>query len=113
VIYDVWIGTKERTETTQLAQELVLSKGVRAKASPALAVALDLRDDPSCEAASRIVDRAIEHGDRRSLRLLGNLTLRRGCGPRKSEDCYACLRGDHRLTDAITAVAKRNEPKLE
>ena len=112
VIYDTWTGTKERTETTQLAQDLVLARSVREKASPALAVALDLRDTQQCEEVSKIVDRAIEHGDRRSLRPLGGLTLRYGCGPRKSEDCYPCLRSDHRVTDAISAVLARPKPKL-
>jgi hypothetical protein len=112
VIYDTWTGTKDRTETTQLAQDLVLTRSVREKASPALAVALDLRDTQQCEEVSKIVDRAIEHGDRRSLRPLGKLTLRFGCGPRKSEDCFPCLRGDHRVTDAISAVLGRPKPKL-
>jgi hypothetical protein len=112
VIYEVWVGTRGKTPTTQLAKELVFTKEVRAKASPALAVALDLRSTKDCEETKAIVQRAIEHADRRSVRLLGKLSLRYGCGPRKNQDCYACLRGEHLITDAITAARKRPTPKL-
>jgi hypothetical protein len=112
VIYDVWIGTKGRTPTTQLAEALVFTKEVRAKASPALAVALDLRQSGTCEQVKPVVMRAIEHGDRRSLRLLGKLTLRYGCGKGKAKDCWECLRGEDTITDAINAARKRPAPKL-
>lgn len=112
VIYEVWVGTKKRTETTRLAEELVFLPDVRKKASPALAIALDLRDAQTCEQVKLIVDRAIEHGDRRSLRLLGNLTMRQGCGPGKGQDCWACLRGEDKLTDAVKAVLGRAGPKF-
>lgn len=112
VIYDIWVGTKGRTPTTELAEALVFTKEVRAKASPALAVALDLREAETCEQVKPVVMRAIEHGDRRSLRLLGKLTLRYGCGPGKVKDCWECLRGEDTITDAINAARKRPEPKL-
>jgi hypothetical protein len=112
VIYDIWVGTKGRTATTQLAEALVFTKEVRQKASPALAVTLDLRLAGSCEEVKPIVARAIEHADRRSVRLLVKLTLRFGCGPHKSKDCYECLRGDDTISDAINAARKRPEPKL-
>jgi len=110
LIYDVWVGTKERNELTQLAEELVMTRDVRGKASPALAVALDLRKASSCEQSAAVLPRAIEHGDRRSQHLLGQLTTRRGCGPDHTQDC-TCLKDNAALGEAIKAVAKRQEPK--
>lgn len=112
VMYEIWVGTRKRTPTTELAEQLVYTKEVREKASPALAVALDLRAAETCEEAKPVVARAVEHGDRRSLRLLGKLTMRYGCGKHKSQDCWACLRGEDTLTDALKAVGKRPAPKL-
>ena len=112
VIYDLWVGTPKRTPTTELAEQLVYTKEVRQKASPALAVALDLREADTCEQVKPVVARAVEEGDRRSLRLLGKLTLRYGCGKGKGQDCWACLREEDTLTDALKAVVKRPPPKL-
>ena len=78
LIYDVWVGTKDRNELTQLAEELVMTRDVRGKASPALAVALELRKAATCEQSAAVLPRAIEHGDRRSQHLLGQLTARAG-----------------------------------
>jgi hypothetical protein len=110
-LYDVWTGTLRRSDATRLAEELVYSKSVRARASAALAVVLDLREAEQCEQVLAILTRATEHGDRRSLRVLGKLLTRRGCGPKKADDCYACLRGGNRLADAIQAVKLRPAPK--
>ncbi len=55
LIYEVWTATAQRTTATDLARSLIYSKEVRAKASKALAVALDLRDADSCEKKSRSV----------------------------------------------------------
>ncbi len=112
IMYEVWVGTPERTSTTELAEALLYTREVREKVSPALRVALDLRAKEECEDLLPVVERALEHGDQRSVRLLGKLTLRYGCGKHKSKDCYPCLRGKNILTDAINAARKRPAPKL-
>jgi hypothetical protein len=116
LLYDLWVGTRERTPTTMLAEELVYTKELREKASPALAVALDLREATTCEQVKPLLPRAIEHADRRSVRLLGRLTVRHGCGPNKAGDCYECLRSDDAgvdvIQDALKAARGRVEPKL-
>ena len=43
--------------------------------------------------------------------LLAKLARKYGCGPNKRADCYACLRDDKAVEDAMTAVKKRREPK--
>jgi hypothetical protein len=111
LLYEVWTGTTARTDATELARALVYSKDMRLKASPALAVALDLRAAERCEQYQAALPKALKDGDRRALHLLTKLTSKRGCGPKKNEDCYACLRdqGDE-LTATINAVKSRRPP---
>ena len=111
LLYEVWAGTAERTEATELARALLYSKDVRPKASGALSVALDLRTAVSCEENLALLPRAQKDGDRRALHLLIKLQRRYGCGPNKRLDCYTCLRDGTVLDDAIKAVRDRKEPK--
>jgi hypothetical protein len=110
-LYEVWTGTTQRSDATDLARALVYSTDVRPKASPALSVALDLRIADSCEKYKAILPKALKDGDRRALHLLLKLNAKRGCGPKKNEDCYACLREDaDELTATINAVKSRRPP---
>jgi len=111
LLYEMWTGTVVRNGATELARSLVFSKEVRAKASPELAVALDLRIAETCQQNHELLPRVIEKGDRRSLALLAKLSRRFGCGPNKRLDCYPCLRDDKTVDDAMTAIKKRREPK--
>lgn len=112
LLYEVWTGTPARNEATELAEALVYTERLRAAASPALAVALEMRRAESCEQHLALIPRAREHGDRRSMHLLARLMRRHGCGPRKTGDCYKCLRDNDELKDALKAVRSRPEPKL-
>src|SRR6185369_13819342 len=111
LIYEVWTGTAARSATTDLARSLIYGKDVRAKASKALAVALDLRDADSCEKSRDLLARASSEGDRRSFQWLSKMTRKYGCGPGKRQDCYACLRDGKDLEEALKAVKARREPK--
>jgi hypothetical protein len=110
LIYEVWTATASRTTATDLARSLIYSKEVRAKASKALSVALDLRDADTCEKNRDLLPKASSDGDRRSSHVLNKLTRKYGCGPNKRQDCYACLRDTKALDDAIKAVKSRREP---
>jgi hypothetical protein len=110
LIYEVWTSTASRTTATDLARSLIYSKEVRAKASPALAAALDLRDAETCEQNRDLLSRVSTDGDKRSFHLLGKLTRKYGCGPNKRLDCYACLRDGKDLDAAMKAVKSRREP---
>jgi hypothetical protein len=110
LIYEVWTGTAARNEVTTLAQALVYSSDVRAKASPALAVALDLRVADSCEDKKKLLPLAERDGDRRSLHLLTKLRRATGCGPGQRYDCHGCLRDGKALDNAIMAVKDRKAP---
>ncbi len=110
LIYEVWTATASRSASSDLARSLIYSKEVRAKASKALAVALDLRDAESCEKNRELLDRVSADGDRRSFHLLNKLTRKYGCGPTKRQDCYACLRDGKDLDAALKVVKTRREP---
>jgi len=111
LLYEVWTGTSAKTDATELARALVQSPELRPKASPALSVALDLRAAETCEQVKSILPSALKDGDRRSLHLLAKLGVRRGCGPNKAQDCYACLRDDNQeLAATINAVKARRPP---
>ena len=111
LLYEVWTGTSQRTETTELARTLVYSTDVRPKASPALSVALELRVAERCEQYQAALPRALKDGDRRALHLLTKLNGKRGCGVKKNEDCFACLREQtDELTATINAVKSRRAP---
>ena len=118
LLYDVWIGTRERTETTALAEELVYSEEVRNKASPALQLVLALRREENCEKVIELLPIAREHADRRAIGQLKRLLLRRGCGDDELDDCYPCLRtldfeqGAVGVKTALTAARRRLPPKL-
>jgi hypothetical protein len=111
LIYDVWTSTAAHTTATDLARSLILTKELRAKASPTLGVALDLRNAETCEQARDLLPKAIELGDKRSFHLLAKLTRHYGCGPNKRQDCYTCLRDGKDLENALKAVKTRREPR--
>lgn len=110
LLYDVWVATREKTPTTQLARQLVYSSDVRANASPALEVALDLREARRCEDFRQLLPRVTLHGDLRSGRILRPLLEEQGCGPGGKQDCYPCLRHDSALEDALAAAERRLGP---
>jgi hypothetical protein len=110
LLYEVWTGTAVRNDATELARALVYSKDVRPKASPALAVALELRVAETCEQFKAVLPKALKDGDRRTLHLLTKLNGKKGCGPKKADDCYACLREGDELTATINAVKSRRPP---
>ncbi|HET9954408.1 MAG TPA: hypothetical protein VFQ61_07885 [Polyangiaceae bacterium] len=109
LLYEVWTSSVARTETTELARAFLFSRDVRAKASPALSVALDLKLAESCDQYRAVLTRAVREGDRRSLPLLIRLQRRFGCGPNKRLDCYDCLRKGDDLEQAIKSVRERRE----
>jgi hypothetical protein len=104
LLHEVWTSRSLPPATAELARSLLFSRDVRPNASPALAAALDLRGAESCEAVRASLPNVISHGDRRALSALAKLNARGGCGPKKDEDCYACLRAQ--MKPVVTAIAK-------
>jgi hypothetical protein len=109
LLYKLGPGTWGTTPAKALAQDLLYAKDVRSKASPALAVALDLDQEKSCENVVKILERAKVSGDKRALKPMDGLTKKTGCGPKKKDDCWPCLhgRGNTLIKDAIKEASKR------
>jgi hypothetical protein len=111
LLYEIWIGSKERNETTQLAEALLLAKDVRKNASSALELSLALREKPTaCDAIARYVELAIKEGDRRSVMPLVTTSQRVNCGPSGDEECIQCLTEPKDMRKAIRLAAARGEP---
>ena len=110
IIYDVATSSKVRKPLSQHAKELLDRESVRAKASPALKIALELRKTKKCSELKELLPRVQKEGDRRSLAKLKRLKSHRGCGFLGLGDCYSCLRRGKELSDAIDAVDARPGP---
>ncbi len=110
MLYEVWTGTPTKTETTELARALLLGKTIRAKASPPLSIALDLRTTERCEDVLALLPRATKEADKRSFVALTKMQRKSGCGPNKRQDCYPCLRKGTELKEAMAAVKLKREP---
>jgi len=111
LLYEVWTGTAIKNDSTELARTLLYSTDVRPKATAALSVALQLRVAETCEQFRTVLPAALKDGDRRALHLLTKLTNKRGCGPKKTDDCFACLREQpDELAATINAVKSRRAP---
>jgi eukaryotic-like serine/threonine-protein kinase len=113
VLYDLSTARDSTPKAKAAAQRSLAKAEVAAKASPALAVFLAFKQAQGCEAKHALLPRAVESGDARMLPLLKPLLSRNGCGGGLRRflggggDCYACLRDDTLLTDALKAVEGR------
>jgi hypothetical protein len=111
ILFSAWADTARRSPTSALAQRYLEEEKVLQKASPAVRLALALRETHSCEATRKLLEDARQFGDTRSLRPMAKLRAVKGCGRAEASDCYPCLRQDSLLEDAILASAKRIAPK--
>jgi hypothetical protein len=91
----------------QRAQKALNKADVRAKASPALNVALDLRVANTCEGKKAVFPRAKEIGDNRTLVVLRTYQPTRGCGFLSSRDCWPCMHKDGSLKQTIQSLEDR------
>jgi hypothetical protein len=111
VIWDLAADEHAEPWVRQRAGSWLRKPVFRQVASPALALAADLRTALSCESALALLPKAKDFGDKRSLPQLQAWTRTTGCGPAKKGDCMACLRTSSALADAIAAVSAR-QPRL-
>jgi eukaryotic-like serine/threonine-protein kinase len=82
---------------------------VRALASPALVIALELRAALPC-GRKPLLARARESGDARSLSYLKQLLPTTGCGFFRRGDCFDCFGNRSELRETITAIEARRAP---
>ncbi len=109
LLYEFSNDKKTPPELAKLAEQLLLNKHVRPKASPALALLLDLRETTTCEARRDLLVKAPEVGDRRMLGLAVSYLKKAGCGDTKRDDCHPCLREDNSkvLRTALTKTQRK------
>ncbi len=110
LLYELGPGYYRKVEIRDIADDVLHSKDVRKKASPALGVVLDLRSEDKCEDVKKTLDKVKVVGDRRAIPALAKLQNKYGCGPKKTDDCWPCLREGSILKDAIKEAAKRRGP---
>lgn len=112
VLYAVWEKAPGGNRAASLAQQLLHSADQRAKATPALVTAIDLRSATSCEDYLRVLPAVQRDGDQRSSATLRALKHTDGCGDDGQKDCFACLREGTALDDALKAIEGRAAPQL-
>jgi len=112
LLYDIAYGASGRQypQAAARARHSLDVEDVHSRASPALAVLLDMRAAKTCDAKHGLLDRVRTNGDARALALLHPLQATRGCGFLSYADCYPCLRKDTALKDAIDALSDRASP---
>jgi hypothetical protein len=120
------LATKMRARGPDLLYEIVIAPGfgklpkdraarllrdpaVRQLATPALLIALDLKNTPPC-ARKELYGRAREHGDGRALAFLKPMMVATGCGFLKRNDCFSCIEPRKDLADTVAAIQKRIGP---
>jgi hypothetical protein len=92
------------------AEDLLFSPELRPNWSDALRIAIELYEVQGCPKALTLIDRASERADDRALGAFGRLGEREGCGPKRRDDCYPCLRDpehERALIDAREAARSR------
>src|SRR5262249_39463398 len=87
----------------QRCKQALSKPDVRAHASAATRLVIDLTEATDCESKHAAVLRAADDGDERALPALRALEKRFGCGRRGKYDCWACLRRDGSLEEAISS----------
>ena len=112
LLYYFWSTRKKQDPSAELADALLQTKEVRDRASPELSALLDLRAAESCDDVKAALASVEARADRRVISLLSRFGQKRGCGDRKRDDCFPCLREGDELKNATKSAIKRAPPKL-
>jgi hypothetical protein len=110
LMYKLGPASYPKTVAAGLIEQALYAKDVRAKTSAALAVLLDLRREEDCDKVSKLLLKAKSDGDKRIVPQLARLENKFGCGPKKLDDCWACLRKSTLTKDALKEAGKRKGP---
>jgi serine/threonine-protein kinase len=102
---------KEIRDLRARATKSLAKPDVRAHASTAASVLIDMRAAQSCTAKRELLGRAKESGDARLVPVLKPLEKKNGCGLLGRRDCWSCLRSGTSLDEAIAAAGTRPAPK--
>jgi hypothetical protein len=107
IAYDLVTTEKVRPWVQTRAETFLQSKSFEKVATPGLRAIVKLRYAGGCEEKRAAFAELKKTSDERALFELVPLQDKSGCGARKKDDCYPCLRTSNDLDDAITAVRSR------
>lgn len=109
-VHDLGARGDKAARLPLLVHDLLRVKAHRAKVSKALSVLLELEDAELCWQVANQLAGAAANADSRASSMLGQLTAEKGCGPKKLDDCWPCLReaaNADSLQKAIDGAAAR------
>ncbi len=127
LLYDVWVELKSDPAKPGMAKEARARLDRSEDRSESLQIALDLETGTTCASYKVLMPRAVEHADVRSLPKLEALSKPATCGGsgsgvsgvfkklsgKNKQDCWACLRGDDQLTQAVERARSHPAPSFE
>ncbi len=111
LLYDLMVAGKQSVRPS--AETLLAQDEVRARATPALAIAYDLKVSDSCDAMLDLLERAAADGDERAAAVLSYSVdgAKRGCGRRRNMPCPARC-GDRKYQDRFRATVAKIRNRL-
>jgi serine/threonine-protein kinase len=107
IAYDLVTTPNVRPWVQKRAETFLQSAAFEKVASPGLRAIVRLRYSAGCDEKLSLLQGIEQDADERALFELVPLQDRSGCGARKKDDCYPCLRQSSGLDDAIAAVRAR------
>ena len=107
ILYDLATTPGVRRDVKKAASGALYTMAAQNAASPALKVLFALEHAGTCQEKLALLPRAESDADARSLPLLTSMRSSVGCGKKRRNDCYPCMRGGLQLENAVAAVRKR------
>jgi serine/threonine protein kinase len=107
IAYDLVTTSNVRPWVQTRAETFLQSPAFDKVATPNLRAIVKLRYSAGCDEKRALLSDLKKSSDERALFELVPLQDKTGCGARKKDDCYACLRTSNELDDTIAAVRTR------
>jgi serine/threonine protein kinase len=107
IAYDLVTTPNVRPWVQTRAESFLQSPAFEKVATPDLRAIVKLRYSAGCDEKKALLPDLKKDSDERALFELVPLQDKAGCGARKKDDCYPCLRTSNDLDDTIAAVRTR------
>ncbi|MDF3064530.1 MAG: serine/threonine protein kinase [Polyangiaceae bacterium] len=107
IAYDLVTTPNVRPWVQSRAETFLQAPAFEKVATPGLRATIKLRYSAGCDEKRALLGEVKKSSDERALFELVPLQDKTGCGARKKDDCYPCLRTSNELDDAIAAVRTR------
>ena len=107
IAYDLVTTSNVRPWVQSRAETFLQSPSFEKVATASLRAIVKLRYSAGCAEKRALLGELKKSSDERALFELVPLQDKTGCGARKKDDCYPCLRTSNDLDDAISAVRNR------